>query len=80
MENQNMDNQNLHDMKEIGTLIKNTRKEQGLSQEDLAGLSNTGRRFISDLENGKPNIQTNKLLLVAAALGLSLFLLNKWNK
>jgi len=75
-----MENQNLNDMKKIGTLIKNTRKEQGLTQEDLAGLSNTGRRFISDLENGKSNIQMGKFLLVAAALGLSLFLLNKWDK
>ncbi len=75
-----MKNQNLNDMEEIGKLIRSTRKAQGMSQEDLAGLSNTGRRFISDLENGKPNMQISKFLLVIAALGLSMFLLNKWNK
>lgn len=65
-------------MKEIGNLIRNTRKQQGLSQEDLAGISGTGRRFISDVENGKDNIQLGKLLLVITALGLSLYIFNKW--
>lgn len=75
-----MNNQNLSTMKEIGNLIRNTRKQQGLSQEDLAGISGTGRRFISDVENGKDNIQLGKLLLVITALGLSLYIFNKWMK
>lgn len=73
-----MNNQNLSTMEEIGKLIRDTRKQQGLSQEDLAGISGTGRRFISDIENGKDNIQLGKLLLVIAALGLSLYIFNKW--
>lgn len=73
-----MDNQNLSTMEEIGKLIRDTRKQQGLSQEELAGISGTGRRFISDIENGKQNIQLGKLLLVIAALGLSLYIFNKW--
>jgi HTH-type transcriptional regulator/antitoxin HipB len=72
-----MDN-NLATMKDIGDLIRSTRKQQGLSQEDLAGISGTGRRFISDVENGKNNIQVGKLLLVIKALGLSLYIFNKW--
>ena len=71
-------NDSLNTMKEIGALIRDERKKQGLSQEDLAGISGTGRRFISDAENGKPNIQVGKLLLVIGALGLGLYLLNKW--
>ena len=43
--------------KDIGLLIKTTRKAQGVTQEQLAGVANTGIRFISDLENGKPTIQ-----------------------
>lgn len=73
-----MNNQNLSTMEEIGKLIRDTRKQQGLSQEDLAGISGTGRRFISDIENGKDNIQLGKLLLVIAALGLGLYIFNKW--
>ena len=53
-----MNSQDLTTMEDIGKLIRDTRKEQGLSQEELAGISGTGRRFISDLENGKNNIQT----------------------
>lgn len=75
-----MNNNKLEDMKSIGDLIKNTRKSQGLTQEELAGISGTGRRFISDVENGKPNVQIGKLLLVIAALGLGVYLLNKWLK
>jgi HTH-type transcriptional regulator/antitoxin HipB len=75
-----MINDDLTTMKEIGIFIKKTRKEQGLNQEELAGLSGTGRRFISDLENGKNNIQVGKLLLVISALGLSLYIFNKWFK
>ncbi len=71
-------NKKLLTMKEIGSLIRVTRKEQGLSQEELAGLSGTGRRFISDIENGKNNIQVGKLLLVIQALGLNLYIFNQW--
>lgn len=68
----------INSMNEIGTVIKTHRKEQGLSQEDLAGISGTGRRFISDLENGKENIQTGKLLQVISALGLTISIGNEW--
>ena len=62
----------------VSQIIKNTRKEQGLTQEDLAGLSGTGRRFISELECGKQRVQLDKVLLVLNALGLSLTISNKW--
>ncbi len=72
--------ENLSSMIEIGRLISNTRKEQGLTQEELAGLSGTGRRFISDVERGKANVQMDKLLLVICALGLSVYICNRWMK
>lgn len=65
--------------KDIGLLIKTTRKAQGVTQEQLAGVANTGIRFISDLENGKPTIQVNKLLNVLSALGLGMYIFSKWN-
>ena len=64
--------------KDIGLLIKTTRKAQGVTQEQLAGVANTGIRFISDLENGKPTIQVNKLLNVLSALGLGMYIFSKW--
>lgn len=65
--------------KDIGLLIKTTRKAQGVTQEQLAGVANTGIRFISDLENGKPTIQVNKLLNVLSALGVGMYIFSKWD-
>ncbi len=56
----------------IAELVKDNRKRQGLTQEDLAGLSNTGTRFIIDLEKAKPSCQIAKVLLVLKVLGIDL--------
>jgi len=63
---------------EIGKLVRETRKAQGISQEQLAGVANTGVRFVSDLENGKPSIQVDKMIQVLEALGLGLYAMNRW--
>ena len=68
----------LQTVAEIGALIRKTRKEQHVSQAVLAGLSMVGTRFISDLENGKGTIQVQKLLDVLNALGLGLYIFNRW--
>ena len=41
---------------ELGAVIREQRKRLALKQLDLAGLGNTGNRFIVDLENGKPTV------------------------
>jgi hypothetical protein len=38
----------------------------------VAGLSNTGTRFVIELEHGKPTIAVGKLIDVLTALGLTL--------
>lgn len=43
-----------------------------MTQADLAGLSGTGLRFISELERGKSSVALNKVLAVLSALGLRL--------
>lgn len=50
-----------------------------LTQMELPRLANTGVRFISDLENGKPDVSLSKLLSVVYALGLELRIVNKWS-
>ncbi len=57
---------------DLSKIIRNARKEQGLTQEDLAGLACTGRRFIVDIEDGKETAQIGKILKVLNALGVSL--------
>ena len=50
--------------KDIGILVKETRKKLNLTQETLAQLCNVGTRFISDVENGKPTCEIEKVLKV----------------
>ena len=64
----------------VGKLVQTERKRQGLTQLQLAGLANTGIRFVSDLENGKGTVQLQKLLAVLAALGLGLYIRNPWDE
>jgi HTH-type transcriptional regulator / antitoxin HipB len=64
---------------EFGGAIRAARKSQGLRQDQLAGATGVGTRFIIDLEAGKPTAQLGKALAVAAALGLQLTLINKVN-
>jgi y4mF family transcriptional regulator len=59
---------------DIGKAVKQARTQQKLKQLDLAGLANTGNRFIIELEKGKPTIQLQKALEVLALLGLDVLL------
>lgn len=56
----------------LGALIRRAREERGLSQIKLADLAGVGRRFVSELENGKSSLEFDKVLQVAAAAGVSL--------
>lgn len=60
--------------KKLGTLIRSTRKNQSLSQADLALVAGTAPRFISNLENGKETCHLGKTLAVLAALGITISL------
>ena len=60
---------------EIGTLVRSSRKEQNLRQDELAGVAGVGLRFIVDLEAGKPTAQIGKVLQVLQTLGCSVNIL-----
>ena len=55
--------------KDIGRLIRETRRAQNLRQDQLAGAVGVGVRFIVELEAGKPTTQIGKTLAVLEALG-----------
>lgn len=57
----------------LGNLIRERRKALNMNQDDVALATGVGRRFIIDLESGKPSCQIGKALLVAEAVGLRLF-------
>lgn len=55
---------------DLGGIARKQRKLLGLKQEDVAGLGNTGNRFVVDLERGKPTLQLQMTLDVLDLLGL----------
>ena len=55
---------------ELGEVARKQRQMLGLKQGDVAGLGNTGNRFMVDLEHGKPTLQLQKTLDVLDLLGL----------
>lgn len=64
----------VHFMEDLGSAVRASRKHHALTQADLAGLSGTGVRFISDLEHGKPTVEFAKVLHVLQVLGLRMML------
>lgn len=59
---------------QIGALIRDTRKNLGVTQKDLALTSGTGLRFIIDLEKGKETCEIGKALTVLHTLGIKVAL------
>lgn len=62
----------MHDTSDIGRIIREERKAQGLRQDELAAASGVGVRFMVELERGKDTVQLGKVLAVLGALGCDL--------
>ncbi|MRX33955.1 helix-turn-helix transcriptional regulator [Aminobacter sp. MDW-2] len=58
---------------DLGLLVRRARETRHLSQQSFADLAGVGRRFLSELENGKPTLELGKVLKVARTAGISLF-------
>jgi transcriptional regulator with XRE-family HTH domain len=56
----------------LGAAIRATRKERGISQEELAHLSAVDRSYMSSIERGAQNPGIMLILSIARALGVSL--------
>jgi transcriptional regulator with XRE-family HTH domain len=56
----------------FGSMIRGRRKALDMRQDQLALATGVGRRFLIDLEAGKPSCQLGRSLLVAEALGVRL--------
>ena len=54
----------------FGALIRSRRKALNMRQDQLALATGVGRRFLIDLESGKPSCQLGRSLLIAEALGI----------
>ena len=57
---------------ELGRLIRDQRKQQGLRQTDLAAIIGSSHVFVGDVEKGKPSVQLGRVLRLLDELGLEL--------
>src|SRR5215475_11544741 len=55
----------------FGSMIRGRRKALNMRQDQLALATGVGRRFLIELEAGKPTCQLGRSLLVAEALGFT---------
>jgi y4mF family transcriptional regulator len=59
---------------QLGAAFKAARTARGLRLEDLALAAGVGRRFLGELERGKPTVRLAETLRVAEALGVSIMM------
>ena len=64
----------LADTETLGEIVRIRRHMLKLSQQQLADRAGVGRRFVSDLENGKATVELGKVLSACRVLGLTLTL------
>ena len=57
---------------DIGRIIKQKRKDDGLTLEEASAVCGVSYAFLSALENGKETVQLNKVLQVVKCLGIEL--------
>lgn len=57
---------------DIGLIIRQKRKHDGLTLEQAAAVCNVSYAFLSNLENGKETVRLNKVLQVLKCLGIEL--------
>jgi len=62
----------INNPEDIGQIVKQKRKSDGLTLEEAAAVCDVSYGFLSALENGKATVQLNKVLQVLNGLGLEL--------
>lgn len=60
--------------------IRKRRKEEGLTQKQLAETAGVGLRFIRELEQGKQNLRTDKVNSVLKLFGKKLGTVNLYEE
>lgn len=55
---------------DFGAAIRAERRNQGLTQSELADWCGVGINFVSDVERGKPTVEMGRALRLSQMLGL----------
>lgn len=56
----------------IAKFVRNRRKKSNLTQVELADVTGLGVRFVRELEQGKPNLMTDKINQILLFFGHTL--------
>ena len=59
---------------DLAAEVRAARRARGLTQEEVAFTAGVGRRFVVELEAGKPTLRLGHVLRVLNALGVELML------
>ena len=62
----------IDNINELGKLIRDTRKAQGLTQKDLALVAGVSVRLIVEFENGKRGDNIDSVIKLCSLLGLKI--------
>lgn len=57
---------------DLGRFLARVRQDRGLTQEELAEELGVSRRYVSEIENGKPGLYTERLFQMLRLLGVRL--------
>lgn len=57
----------------FGAVLREERRRQGYTQQEVADYSGVGITFVSQLERGKPTAELGKALRVMQTLGIDFF-------
>ena len=57
---------------DVASLVRDARAAVGITQQGLADRARVSRRWVADLEAGKPGVELGKVLRVLAALDIDL--------
>jgi HTH-type transcriptional regulator/antitoxin HipB len=58
--------------RQLGAVMGNERRRQGLTQQSLSELTGVGQKTISQIEAGKKGVKLETVFALLAALGLEL--------
>lgn len=62
----------INNVRQLGETIRKARKDQGLTQRQLAAACGVGTRFVRELERGKESCHLGKSLKVVRMLGMDI--------
>lgn len=59
-------------MSEFGALVRQRRKELGMTQRDVSRLTGYSMRLIGEIERGKEHVSVDKLLSILDVLNMTM--------